>query len=110
MKEQRWPGDYQTIQQEFASARTQEQMGMADVNASMGNDYLAMGNTSRLDQYQIGELEPSWTTQLDTCGMQPHAREFLERDLVAMRSARKFSLVAGQVVEHCEGIQFGGTP
>jgi hypothetical protein len=42
--------------------------------------------------------------------MQPHAREFLERDLVAMRSARKFSLVAGQVVEHCEGIQFSGTP
>lgn len=110
MKKQRWPGDYETVPQEFRNARKQEDMGMADFNESFDNDYIAMGNTSRLDAYQTDELYPSFATQLDTNGMQPHAREYLERDLTAMRSARKFSMIAGQTIDHCDGIQFSGTP
>lgn len=110
MKEQRWPGDYQTLGQERASARKQEQMGMSDANKTLGNDYLAYEPTRRLDAYQMGELESSWATQLDTCGMQPHAREFLERDMTGMVSARKFNDMAGQTIDYCEGIQFSGTP
>lgn len=98
------------IPQEFANALREEQMGMRDANMNHGNDYLSLGNTRRLDAYETGELEPSWSTQLDTVGMQPHAREYLERDLTAMRSARKYSMIAGQVVDHCEGIQFSGSP
>jgi hypothetical protein len=110
MKNQRWPGDYETIPQEFANSRREEQMGMNAANMSHGNDFLAMGITRRLDAYETGELEPSWTTQLDTNGMQPHAREYLERDLTAMRSGMKYSMIAGQVIDHCEGIQFSGCP
>lgn len=109
MKQQRWPGDYQTISQEQASARKQEQMGLNDVNRSMDNDYLA-NPTGSLDRYQLGELEPSWSTQLDTTGMQPHAREFLERDMSGMVSCRKFTQMGGQMIDYCEGIQFSGTP
>jgi hypothetical protein len=110
MKNQRWPGDDQTIGQEFRSSRREEDMGMAGINASFGNDFLAMGMTRRLDMYETDELQPSWTTQLDTNGMQPHAREYLERDLLAMRSGRKFTTVDGGVIDHCDGIQFSGTP
>ena len=74
------------------------------------HDFLALGLTPRLDQYQIGELEPSCCTQLDTVGMQPHAREYLERDLLGQRSARKFNMIGGQVIDYCEGIQFSGRP
>lgn len=79
-------------------------------NMGYSNDYLALGITRRLDPYQTEELEPSWSTQLDTVGMQPHAREYLERDLTAMRSGRKYSMIAGQMIDHCEGIQFSGMP
>lgn len=109
MKNQRWKGDDQTIKQEFRSSRAEEQKGMDDVNRSYANDYIATP-TPRLDAYQTGELEPSWATQLDSTGMQPHAREFLERDLTSMRSARKYEMIAGQVIDYCEGIQFSGTP
>lgn len=75
-----------------------------------GHDYLSMGETSRLDPYQISELEPSFCTQLDTVGMQPHAREYLERDLLSMRSGRKFNMIGGQVIDYPDGIQFSGSP
>jgi len=110
MKKQRWPGDDQTIKQEFRSSKAEEQMGMDDANRSHGNDYLALGTTRRLDKYQTDELIPSWATQLDTTGMQPHAREYLERDETSMRSARKYTMIAGQEIDYCEGIQFSGTP
>jgi hypothetical protein len=110
MKDQRWPGDYKTVPQEFAYSRMEEQMGMHDANMSHANDYVAMGITRRLDPYQTDELEPSWCTQLDTVGMQPHAREYLERDLTGMRSGRKYNMIAGQVIDHCEGIHFDGMP
>lgn len=110
MKDQRWPGDYETVPQEFRNSRMEEQMGMNAANLSHANDYLALGQTTRLDAYQTSELDPSWSTQMDTVGMQPHAREYLERDLTGMRSARKYSMVAGQVIDHCEGIQFSGKP
>lgn len=110
MKEQRWPGDYQTKEQEFRSSRSEEQSGMNAAQASHGNDYLALGTTRQVDAYEMGELEPSWSTQLDTVGMQPHAREYLERDLTSMRSHKKFSMVDGKVMEHCDGIQFSGRP
>ena len=63
-----------------------------------------------LDRYQREELEPSWATQLDTVGMQPHAREYLEREVNCMRSARKFECIADQVIDYTDGIHFGGTP
>lgn len=74
------------------------------------NDYLAMRDTRHLDRYEINELEPSWATQLDTVGMQPHSREYLERDVTDMRSSRKFSMIAGQAIDYCDGIQFSGRP
>jgi hypothetical protein len=110
MKKQRWPGDYQTKEQEFASARTQEQMGMAQQNKDLKNDYLAMGDNNRLDEYQRDEMYPSWATQLDTVGMQPHAREYLERDMSGLVSERKFIKVDGQPIDYCAGIHFNGTP
>jgi hypothetical protein len=69
-----------------------------------------MGMTPRLDPYQVNELEPSWSTQLDTTGMQPHSREYLERESTNMRSARRFNMIGGQVIDYCDGIQFSGTP
>lgn len=64
----------------------------------------------RYDPYEMQELEPSWSNQLDTVGMQPHAREYLERQLVGMRSQRKFDMMAGQIIDYPEGIQFSDMP
>jgi hypothetical protein len=110
MKEQRWPGDNEDTYQEFKKSWEEEARGMKADNMSHGNDYLAMGTSRQLDAYDRGELEPSWCQQLDTVGMQPHAREYLERDIHAMRSGRKFTMVAGEVIDHCDGIQFSGSP
>ena len=110
MREQRWPGDYETIPQEFAHSIREERMGMKDWNASFGNDYLAMSEAPRLDPYQVAELEPSASMQLDTVGMQPHAREYLERSSTAERSCRKFEMISGQMIDYCKGIQFTDTP
>ena len=74
------------------------------------NDFLTDGDGMRLDAYQLSELEPSWATQLDTVGMQPHAREYLERDLTGLRGQRKLQMVDGQVIDHPCGIQFTGMP
>lgn len=109
MKKQRWHGDYQTIPQEFASAKAEEQMGLSAVNNSMENDYLA-GSREGLDRYQTGELEPSWSTQLDTVGMQPHAREYLDRQMNCMRSDRQYEIIGGQMIDYTDGIHFGDTP
>lgn len=76
----------------------------------MQHDYLAMGMTTRLDAYQMGELEQSTCQQLDTNGMQPHSREYLERDMFDLRSARKLYMIDGQVIDHCDGIHFSGLP
>lgn len=65
---------------------------------------------NRLDQYDKEELEPSWASQLDTVGMQPHAREYLERDVNCMRSERKFEMISGQMIDYPRGIQFSGSP
>jgi hypothetical protein len=75
----------------------------------MDHDFIAYPQ-HHLDAYELGELEPSWTTQLDTVGMQPHSREYLERELTCMRSARKFEMIAGQVIDYPHGIQFSGRP
>ena len=110
MKDQRWPGDYETIPQEFAYSKKEEQMGLTGQNQSRANDFMAYGQTRRLDAYEICELEPSNSMQLDTVGMQPHSREYLERDLLGIRSARKFLMVDGQSIDYCDGIQFSGMP
>ena len=110
MKNQRWKGDDQTIKQEFRSSKAEEQKGMNDANRSHANDFLANEPTRRLDKYETDELLPSWATQMDTTGMQPHAREYLERDETSMRSARKYTMIAGQEIDYCEGIQFSGSP
>ena len=62
------------------------------------------------DMYEREELQPSWTTQLDTVGMQPHAREYLERSMSCMRSDRKFEMIAGEMLDYSPGIQFSGRP
>lgn len=73
------------------------------------HDFLAHAG-QKLDAYEVSELEPSWCTQLDTVGMQPHSREFLERESTCQRSARKFEMIAGQEIDYPEGIQFSGRP
>lgn len=63
-----------------------------------------------LSNYEKGELEPSWSTQLDVVGMQPHAREYLEYQLNCKRSERKFEMVDHQTIDYSDGIQFSGRP
>lgn len=63
-----------------------------------------------LDEYQLEELQPSWCTQLDTVGMQPHAREYLERCMFQYRSEHKLEECTGQLIDHPRGIQFSGSP
>lgn len=110
MRDQRWPMDDETIRQEFRYSRREEEMGMHENMMSYGNDHMATRFPTRLDRYETDELSPSWTTQLDTNGMQPHSREYLERDVTAMRSARKYSMIDGQHIDHCDGIHFDGCP
>lgn len=76
----------------------------------MNHDFLAMGLNRHVDAYEIGELEASNATKLDTTGMQPHSREFLERDIQGIVSGRRFHEVDGQTIDYCEGIHFGDTP
>lgn len=64
----------------------------------------------RFDMYQKEEFEPSWSNQLDKVGMQPHAREYLESEMNCMRSERKFEMIADQIIDYPEGIQFSGKP
>jgi hypothetical protein len=68
------------------------------------------GMTGHFDPYQLEEFEMSWSNQLDTVGMQPHSREYLEHQVNCLRSERKFEYIAGQVIDHPPGIQFSGTP
>lgn len=76
----------------------------------MNNDFLALGLPSRLDRYEMNELEDSWCTQLDTVGMQPHSREYLEREVFEIKARHSFKTIDGQVIDHCDGIQFSGSP
>jgi hypothetical protein len=62
------------------------------------------------DYYQREELEPSWASQLDVVGMQPHAREYLENEMNNKRSVRKFQNIAGQMIDYTDGIHFSGSP
>lgn len=110
MKEQRWKDDDETIKQEFRHSLKEERMGMRGINASYDNNLDSMNHKRKFDEYQIQEHEPSWCTQLDTMGMQPHAREYLERKSTCMRSDRKFEMISGQMMDYSEGIQFSDTP
>lgn len=62
------------------------------------------------DMYQKGEFEESWANQLDIVGMQPHAREYLEHAMNCKRSERKFEVIADQLIDYTDGIQFSGRP
>jgi hypothetical protein len=62
------------------------------------------------DMYQMDEFNASAASELDHVGSQPHAREYLERQLFGMRSDRKFHMIDDQVIDHPAGIHFGGTP
>lgn len=62
------------------------------------------------DMYQREELQMSVSNQLDKVGMQPHAREYLESEMNCMRSDRKFEMIAGQMIDYTDGIQFSGRP
>ncbi len=55
-------------------------------------------------------LQPSWCTQLDVNGMQPHSREHLEYEVNRARSERKYMNIEGQMIDYAPGIQFSGTP
>lgn len=61
-------------------------------------------------KYEKDELEPSWATQLDVVGMQPHAREYLEYEMNCKQSARKFEVIDHQTIDYTDGIQFSGRP
>jgi len=110
MKNQKWPGDYQTVPQEFRSARREEQEGMKDGNASHDNDFISAGSVQRLDAYETYGLTPSWSNQLDTIGRQPHSREYLEQQDNFFRGRKGLCTIDGQEIDYCEGIQFSGTP
>lgn len=110
MKNQRWPGDYESVREEFRNSKREEQIGLDGVNHSMGNDYMAYGPTPRFDYDQKCEIEASASMQLDTVGMQPHAREYIERSSTGMRSDRKLLIIDGQTIDHPDGIQFSGRP
>jgi hypothetical protein len=62
------------------------------------------------DAYQREEFEPSWSNQLDVVGMQPHSREYLENAMSCKSSGRKFQMIAGQMIDYTDGIQFSGKP
>lgn len=62
------------------------------------------------DSYEHEELEDSWSQQLDTVGMQPHSREYLERQTNCERSWCKFQELTGEMLNYPEGIQFSGKP
>jgi hypothetical protein len=109
MKNQRWPGDDQTIGEEFASSLKEERNGMAAWNKSFGNDFIA-DDARRLDAYQRQELEQSACSMLDVVGMQPHAREFIEHQMNYCRSNYKFEMCEGERVDHPPGIQYSGMP
>lgn len=61
-------------------------------------------------RHQDENLQPSWATQLDRNGMQPHSREHLENELTQARSTRKYQMVEGAMMDYCPGIQFSGRP
>jgi hypothetical protein len=63
-----------------------------------------------LNEQQRDELEPSWCSQLDRIGMQPHSREFLEREMNCIRSWGKFECLTGETMDDPTGIHFGDTP
>lgn len=62
------------------------------------------------DRYELDEFQPSWASQLDKVGMQPHSREYLENETNCKRSYRKFEMIAGQMIDYPEGIHFEGKP
>ena len=110
MKEQRWPGDYQTKEEQFRTARDEERQALRDVNSDLTNDYLAYARSDGIDKHQMNELQMSVSNQLDVVGMQPHARECLEYEMNCARSERKFEMIEGQMVDYTPGIQFSGRP
>lgn len=63
-----------------------------------------------MDAYETDELEPSWATQLDIVGMQPHSREYLEYEMNCLRSSRTYQMIEGQMIDYTDGIQFSGKP
>ena len=63
-----------------------------------------------LDKYQREDLEPSWASQLDVVGMQPHAREYVEGEVNCMRTRYCYNDISGQSIDYPRGIQFSGKP
>jgi hypothetical protein len=64
----------------------------------------------KLDKAQKEYLEPSWASQLDVVGMQPHAREYVESEVNCMRTRYCFNEISGQSIDYTDGIQFSGKP
>jgi hypothetical protein len=64
----------------------------------------------KLDRDQKESLEPSWASQLDVVGMQPHAREYVEGEVNCMRTRYCFNDISGQSIDYTQGIQFSGKP
>lgn len=64
----------------------------------------------KLDRSQKEEMEPSWASQLDVVGMQPHAREYIEGEVNCMRTRYCFNEISSQSIDYTRGIQFSGKP
>ena len=75
----------------------------------MDNMY-RMGEAPDFDAYEISELDSPWSQQLDTVGMQPHSREYLERSASCYTSWFKLNMITGEQTDYPKGIHFGGTP
>lgn len=99
----------QTWHQEFQTALKEEQMAMREANEALKNDYIATERL-RIDSHMKMDMEPSWSNQLDVVGMQPHSREYLERDMNLVRSECKFEEYYGTPIDYPAGIQFTGMP
>lgn len=56
------------------------------------------------------EFDGSACSQLDYVGMQPGSRDRLEYDVNCARTVRAFDMIAGDIMENYEGIQFSGKP
>lgn len=69
-----------------------------------------LDNYREHEMYEMYELEPSASNQLDVNGMQPHAREHLEHEVNCARSYRKYEMIEGEMFDYAPGIHFSGRP
>jgi len=62
------------------------------------------------DRFEREELDASQSMKLDTIGMQPHSREFLERKMTGIVGQRKYECLENETIDYTPGIQFTEYP